>query len=206
MQVNLPECLENLPTKTLKVGTYVFRAGDACQNFYFLLQGSIRVNLISSSGKEILLYQFGAGETCVLTTACLLSGDHYNAEAIVNSDVTAIVLPLEDFKVLLAESNVFRELVFTTFAHRISELMAKIDEVAFTSIDRRLATRLLGLSDASSQVRSTHDQLALDLGSAREVVSRKLAYWEKAGWLVRDRGSLRITNLEAIDKLSKSDH
>lgn len=198
MTTNLPDCLANAQTVSLKHGDKVFGAGDPCQNFYYLLEGSIRVDLLARGGKSVLLYRFGANETCILTTSCLLAGEDYNAEAHVETDILALALPHSAFLKCLETSAEFRQLVFNAFATRLSAMMEKIDEVAFYPLDSRIATRLLDLSTNTKTLEITHEQIAADLGSAREVVSRRLAGWEKEGLIMRHRGGLEITSRKGL--------
>ena len=186
----------------MAAGTRLFQSGDACQQFVYLLHGSIRVDLTALSGKEVMLYRFGEGETCILTTSCLLSGDLYSAAAIAEQDITAIVVPLARFQDLLDQSREFRQLVFSSFSHRLASMIAKIEEIAFLSLDRRLASLLSGMADKNNCLSVTHEQLAAVLGSAREVVSRKLSTWEKNGWVKRGRGVIELVEPTEIDRLA----
>ena len=170
----------------------MFQSDEACTNFYFVQQGSIRVELSNHNGNSVVLYRIGANETCVLTTSCLLSGERYSAEAVTETEVSVIVVPKVDFEHRLNSSPEFRELVFTSFSSRLASMMAKIDEIAFTPLDARLAGRLAELSQADPVIKVTHEQLANDLGSAREVISRKLLSLEKDGLLKRGRGTIEI--------------
>ena len=111
----LPVCLQSAKKIELPKNTKVFQAGDTCEMFYFLERGTIRVDLMTRTGKPVTLYRFGSGETCILTTSCLLSGDIYNAEAITEDTVEARALPLAQFQLLLESSSDFRRLVFTSF-------------------------------------------------------------------------------------------
>ncbi len=197
-----PECLSNAQEVSLDAGQQVFGAGDPCRNFYFLLDGSIRVDLIARSGKSIMLYRFGKNETCILTTSCLLGGEEYSAEAHVEKDITALALPEKEFQALLGTSADFRRLVFNSFASRLSTMMAKIDEVAFSPLDSRIASRLLELSKENEDLAITHEQLAADIGTAREVISRRLAGWEKEGLIMRHRGGLNILSPSGLKKLA----
>ena len=201
MQVVVPSYLIEYPILSLSAGAKVFKTGDSCEQFVYLLDGSIRVDLISVSGKEIMLYRFGSGQTCVLTTACLLSGEAYSAEATVEWDSRAIVLSLSQFQIQLDQSQPFRQLVFTSFAQKLASMMAKIEEISFRSLERRLASSLMGLAEHNSKLSVTHEQLALLSGSAREVVSRKLGQWQDLGWLIRGRGCIEIVKPAEIQRL-----
>jgi len=133
-------------------GTTVFRPGDACQNYLMVAQGSVRVQKVSESGREIVLYRVEPGQTCVLTTSCLLAGERYPAEGVTETEVVARVLPLAPFHELLAASDVFRHFVFSSFGCRMAELMALVEEVAFGRMDSRLAQRLLALGGSSGRI------------------------------------------------------
>ncbi|WFE88549.1 Crp/Fnr family transcriptional regulator [Roseibium porphyridii] len=196
-----PKCLEGSQSVSLPKGATVFRAGDPCRNFYLIESGSVRVDLMNSEGKSILLYRIGANETCVLTTSCLLSHESYSAEAVTESDVTALVIPANEFQARIASSEQFREIVFRSFSSRLTRLMAKVDEVSFASLNSRLAKRLLELAGERDFVETTHERLAQDLGSAREVIGRKLTDWEKQGLIARHRGSIDILSRPALTVL-----
>jgi len=198
-----PECLEEFRVVKLPVGATVFQTGDACTNFYFVQKGSVRVDLITDTGKSVLLYRIGPEETCILSTSCLISEETYSAEAITESEVEAIAVPKSRFEILLNTSPKFRELVFKSFSSRLSVMMAKVDEVSFASLDKRLARRLLELHRQNDLIKITHEQLAADVGSAREVISRKLLGWEKQGVISRGRGSISIDGLASLKKLTE---
>ena len=121
-------------------GAWVFREGLACEGYPIVVSGRIRVQKTGANGREIALYRVGPGETCVITTACLMRDAAYDAEAVAETDVTAKVLPKAVFRELLATSESFRDFVFRSFSTRISHLLARIEEVAFERIDRRLAS------------------------------------------------------------------
>lgn len=199
---NPPECLGGFKTLTLPVGTPVFHVGAACENFYFVLRGTVRVDLLNVDGKSVLLYRIEPNDTCILTTSCLIADETYCAEAITESEVDVIAVPRSDFQNLLENSQPFRALVFQSFSSRLAAMMSKIDEVSFASLDQRLARRLLELYDGDDPLEVTHDQLAKDLGTAREVISRKLLDWEKQNVILRGRGSLQISAIAELNALA----
>jgi len=138
----------------------------------------------------------------VITTACLMRDAVYDAEAVAETDLTAKVLPKADFRELLASSENFRDFVFRTFSARLASLLARIEEVAFERIDRRLAQRVLDAVGADGAVAQTHRELAVELGTAREVVSRKLKEFERNGWIELYRGGLRLLRPEALRRIA----
>lgn len=200
---SVPDCLKGGNLIRLPAGARLFQTGDDCTQFFYLIDGKIRVDLIAKGGRAIMLYRFGADEPCILTMSCLLSGDKYCAEAHTETEVKAYVVPLSSFEEQMNSSEDFRRLVFSSFSARLSSMMGKIEEIAAVSIDARLASRLLEMRSSHPMIHVTHEQLAVDLGTAREVVSRRLAQWEKNGLIKRARGSLRLLNIGQIESMAK---
>ncbi len=185
----------------LPAGQRLFEHGSDCPNFLLVIDGAVRVQRLSEGGREIVLYRVEAGQSCILTTACLLGAGRYHAEAISESAVDAVVLPRDAFLQAVGASAHFRAWVFHAYGERLSGLMALIDAVAFGRMDQRLAQLLLQRAD-SGALQATHQGLARELGSAREVVSRLLKEFERKGWVELGRGTLRVTDASALRTLS----
>jgi CRP/FNR family transcriptional regulator len=186
----------------LPAGARAFEIGAACEHYLMVAAGRVRVQLLSESGREIVLYRVAGGETCVLTTACLLGHERYAADAIAETDVTALIVPSDSFERLLVESKPFRDFVFMAHAARITSLMVLVEEVAFGQIDVRLARRLLERSEPSGTLPLTHHALAAELGTAREVVSRRLKEFERRSWIRLERGNIEIRDPEGLAQLA----
>jgi CRP/FNR family transcriptional regulator len=186
---------------SLPAGTVVFGPGQPPQSYLLLLSGTVRVRQVSESGREIVLYRVAAGESCAMTTACLMGDDLYQAEGIAETPITAAVIPRATFDEAIAGSADFRRFVFAALSSRMTALFKLIEEVAFSRIDIRLAQRLLELADADGRVAMTHQQLASELGTAREVISRQLLEFQRRGWLTTARGELTLTNADAMRSL-----
>lgn len=186
----------------LPEGSRIFGPGHAPENFLLLLEGSIRVQQVSEGGREIVLYRVSAGESCALTTACLMGYEEYQAEGIAETAVRAVAIPRSLFDELIASSRDFRRFVFTAFSRRVTNLFHVIEEVAFSRIDVRLAQRLLQLADSSHRLSATHQDLANELGSAREVVSRQLHEFQRRGWIKAARGEIELTDSRALTGLA----
>ena len=182
------------------VGTIGYREGTPCGAYVLRLAGQSRVYKMSSSGREILLYRVGSGETCVLTTTCLLGSSDYPASTIVEEPIRDVIVPANAFNQLMVESRVFRRFVMQNYGALISDLIVLLDEVAFHNLDVRLAKLLL--EEPSTQINRTHQQLAAELGTAREVVSRQLKRFEQKGWVTLGRGHVEILDKAALEKLS----
>jgi CRP/FNR family transcriptional regulator len=176
-----------------------YREADPCTGYVMRLAGRSRVYKMSSSGREILLYRVAAGETCVLTTTCLLGHSRYPASSVVEEPVRDVFIPAPTFYELMAESEVFRRFVLNNYGNLISNLIVLLEEVAFSSVGARLAKTLLEMPEGL--LATTHQQLADALGSAREVVSRQLKDFERHGWVTLHRGAIAVTDRAALQKL-----
>ncbi len=155
-------------------GMRVFGEGSPCKAFLIVRSGQIRVCKTGETGREIVLYRVGPGETCIVTTACLMTSTDYDADGVAESDIVAQALPLPGFMSLLAQSAGFRQFVFAAYGARIADLLLRIEEVAFGKIDQRLASMLGERADAHGLLEMTHYDMAVEGGTAREGVSRQL--------------------------------
>ncbi|TPE51398.1 Crp/Fnr family transcriptional regulator [Amaricoccus solimangrovi] len=183
--------------------TVIFGPGKAPENLLLLLEGTVRVQQTSESGREVFLYRVNAGESCVLTTACLLGYEEYTAEGVAETDLVAALVPRATFDELIARSPEFRRFVFAAYSRRITELFRVIEEVAFRRIDLRLAQKLLKLAGPDRVLNATHQSLALELGTAREVISRQLQEFQRRGWVELGRGTIQITAPAALRRLAE---
>lgn len=184
-------------------GVTLFGPGNSPENMLFLLDGTVRVQQVSETGHEIVLYRIQAGQSCVLTTACLLAYDNYAAEGICETPVQAAAVPRDVFDDLVAQSKSFRDFVFAAFSKRITDLFLMIDEVAFQRMDVRLADKLLSLSKGQDVVATTHQKLSVELGTAREVISRQLQEFQRRGWIEQARGSVSLLDRARLEKLAE---
>jgi CRP/FNR family transcriptional regulator, anaerobic regulatory protein len=180
-------------TVTLAEDTHVFHAGDSCSHYLLALSGSIRVQLMSANAREVTLYRVKTGNSCILTTSCLLSGEHYPAEGIAESAVTALSIDRHHFQQAIEQSPVFCRFVFTSFAQRLADVIRRMEDLMFAPIDARLMELLLEAQARGALTAVTHHALAVELGTAREVVSRHLKRFEAQGWLHLGRGQIEIT-------------
>lgn len=186
----------------LEAGTRIFGPGQAPDAYLLLLTGTVRVQQMSETGREIVLYRVSAGESCALTTACLMGYEDYQADGVAETDIEAVAIPRATFDRLIASSAAFRQFVFTAFSMRITNLFKVIEDVAFARIDVRLAARLLDRADSDGHVALTHQQLASELGSAREVISRQLHEFQRRGWISTARGTIAILQPDDLRRLA----
>jgi CRP/FNR family transcriptional regulator len=185
-------------------GHQVFGPDNVPDSLFFLYRGTIRVSQSSDSGRDIVLYRVDAGESCVLTTACMLAEEAYNAEGVAETDITVVVLPRVAFDNLVADEPAFRNFVFAAYSRRLIDLLRVVDDVAFGRIDVRLADRLLRLAGDSREIAATHAQIASELGTAREVISRVLHDFQKRGLISQSRGHIAISDRPALRALADS--
>ncbi len=185
-------------------GERVFGSGKRPENLLMLISGTVRVQQTSDTGREIVLYRVHAGESCVLTTASLLAHEAYAAEGVAETDVKAVAIPRAVFDELIATSKHFRDFVFAAYSRRITDLFYVIDEIAFRRVDIRLAQKLIELQSNGKALQATHQQLAAELGTAREVISRQLQEFQRRGWVELARGEVRLTDATALRNLSTS--
>lgn len=186
---------------SLPSNTEVFAPEKPAENMMFLLEGTVRVQQVSESGREIVLYRIESGQGCIMTATCLLGHQDYSAQGIAETKLKAVMLAKNVFEELVSNSAIFRSFVFSTFSMRLTELMLIINEVAFRKLDIRLARKLIGLSEAGVDIKTTHHQLSTELGTAREVVSRQLQEFQRKGWIGQARGTITIRNKDALIQL-----
>ncbi len=193
--------LAALPVTDLPRGHVLFHPGEAARGFVIVLQGRIEVFLTGPSGREILLYAVEPGGSCIQTTLGLLGGEDYSGEAISASDCRLVLIPKARFLSLMDQSAGFRSFVFHAFAQRMQDMMHLLERVAFQRIEARLATLLLDRA-GDGLVTATHQDLAVAIGTAREVVSRRLDQFQRQGWVTTERGMVRLTDLPALRQLA----
>jgi CRP/FNR family transcriptional regulator len=187
----------------LPAGATAFRQGDACHHYLLVVEGSVKVLTRAENGREIVLYRLGSGDSCVLTTSCLFGNVNYPAEGISETGVKALAIPAGEFERALQQSSTFRNFVFGSFSAHVASLITLVEEVAFGRMDIRLARHLLKRAGRVQQLQTTHQQLATELGSAREVISRQLKEFEMQGWVRLHRGSIEIIDRAALENLSQ---
>jgi CRP/FNR family transcriptional regulator len=188
----------------LPAGHVAFRVGEECRNYLLVLDGAVRVQMTSESGREIVLYRVEPGQSCVLTTVCLMASEAYSAEGIVEKPVRAIAIPAARFRDLLDRSPALRQFAFASYGSRIANLMRIVQEVAFERMEVRLARVLLNLGGTDRTVKATHQMLAQELGTAREVVTRQLKEFEGRGLVRISRGRIEICRPAALQELTEA--
>lgn len=183
-------------------GQRLFSDGSPCTYYPLLLEGTIRASKVSPEGHEILLYRLNPGESCVITVVTLLGEVSYPAIGTAETELALLAIPRNVFLQIVLESPAFRVFVFNALSQRIAHLMALVDDVAFRRVDQRLASRLLLQREADP---TTHQMLADELGTSREVVSRILETFQHAGMIRLGRKRIEIVDRNALDRFHRLD-
>lgn len=183
-----PGLLEELTPVTVPAGTQLFREADACQGFPLVLHGEVKVSRAAANGRELELYRVTPGEMCLVSSASLFAQQPLTARGVATTETRLCLLSPAQFRLALA-SEPFRQYVLGLFAARMADLTALIEVIAFQKLDSRLAAALLGHGTTR---RTTHQALADELGTVREMVSRLLHRFERDGLVALSRESITI--------------
>lgn len=199
------EALRAAKELVLPADTVVMRPGDPCTNFLMVLRGRVHIYRFDENGREIVLYRVGAGEICVMTLGNLADGFDYTTEAKTEEETSLLTIPLPYFQRAMAESEALRNLVLSELTRRLLEVMRLVEQVAFQKLDLRLACLLGQLSGQRNThcLQITHQELACELGTSREVASRLLKEFERMGCVRLQRGCIEILSPEALARLKR---
>lgn len=201
-----PETLQQFRAQAwpmaLPAGSQVFAPGRSAQAWLLLLQGSVRVRQIDPSGRETTLYRLAAGDSCALTTACLLGSETYPAEATTETACQAVVLPAAAFEKLLGDSRAFRRRVLAELGRGMAGIVRAMGAVTSDSIDVRLARGLLTLADDKGTAWVTQVKLAEEIGAARDVACLHLNSFADRGWVLPGRGRVTILQRAPLERLA----
>jgi CRP/FNR family transcriptional regulator, anaerobic regulatory protein len=203
LNANDRQVLKGVFAGQMAKNTVLFQPGDAVQGFAVVISGRVGVYLTGKTGREILLYDIVPGQTCVQSTLGILGDEAYSAEAICEEDCELALIPRDLFQKLLGLSPQFRDYVFGAFAERMQSMMQLLEQVAFVRVENRLAALLLQRADGDI-VRATHQEMATQIGSAREVVSRRLEVLAKRGFLRLDRGAVTLLDHRSLQEFSEN--
>ena len=195
---NLPAPVRQAVEVEMEAGMCVFAQGQSAENFVVVTEGCVTVFARSDDGKEVVLYRVRPGELCILTTACVIGHTAYPADAVTDAPTKARIIPVVEFEKFLDQSDEFRQFVFTGMGQRLAQVTKRFEHMVLDSVDRRLATFLLNRSATGPVVAMTHEKLALEIGTAREVISRHLKAMENENIIRLSRGEIKITDREKL--------
>ena len=194
----LADRLDALPSIRCPSGTPLFQENEACQGFPLVIEGEVRVSRSAANGRELELYRVSPGEMCLASSAGLFADQPLGARGVTTMETALVLLPPQDFQAGMADL-VFRSYVLGLFAQRMTDLTTLIEAVAFQRLDSRLAAALLG---HGQQRHITHQALADELGTVREIVTRLLHRFERDGWVELSRECITLRNSAALRELA----
>ena len=178
----------------LPKGQHICLEGSACEHLAFVMTGTARIYKVGETGREITLYRLDAGECCILTLACILSRKRFPAFAVSETQMQAIIVPAPIIRRWTEELPVWRQYAWNLVASRLGDIISLVEEITFRRMDERLNYHLARseLFPPGTRVRVTHQQIATELGTSREVVSRLLKDLEQRELVELGRGWIRV--------------
>jgi CRP/FNR family transcriptional regulator len=183
--------------RKVPAGTVMFDERSPCSGFPLVLSGSIRVLQRYPNGRELQLYRVKPGESCLLSGSCLLGRTDYDATGVAETDVELLVLPPAEFNALVDSDETFRRHVFALFSERLASVLQIVEAIAYQKLDQRLAAVLVNRAP-DGEVHATHQALADELGSVREIVTRLLRSFEQRGWVRLERERVTVLDPKAL--------
>jgi CRP/FNR family transcriptional regulator len=187
----------------IPAGKDIFLEGDSVQAIALMLSGNVRVYKIGEQGREITIYRFGLGESCILTANAIMNQQRFPAVALVETDAEAVMIPADTFRDWIRRYDEWRNFLFDLLSQRLASVMAIVDEVVFHRMDARIAALVLRRTNEGNVLQITHQEIAAELGTSREVVSRILEGFDSAGLIGSSRGQIEILDAEALASRSE---
>jgi CRP/FNR family transcriptional regulator len=189
---------------SLPASHFVCLEGDMCDHLPLVISGSVRVYKIGETGREITLYHLERGDSCILTASSIISQKVFPAFAMTETEVKAFIIPANRLREWVRSNPIWQEYIFGLLSQRLANVIEIIEEVAFRRMDCRIAAYLLNNSNNHLNLRTTHEAIAQELGSSREVVSRILKNFEKQKLLSISRGLIELKNYSEIEKIAQA--
>lgn len=191
--------------KHFVVGESMRGDSENCAGLFLILSGQVRAYIISESGKEITLYRLFERDVCIFTASCILKSITFDVFIEVEKETEAYLIPTSLFRKLANESIAVQMFTNELMASRFSDVMWIMEQALFSSLDKRLANFLLDQEniEGNDTLKLTHEKIANDLGTAREVVSRMLKYFQNEGMVSLNRGTIKILNQDKLMQLAR---
>ena len=188
----------------LSAEQFICLEGDFCQHLPLVISGSVRVYKIGETGREITLYHLEPGDSCIMTASCILSQKEFPAFAVTETEVEAFTIPAHNLREWVKQNTVWQDYIFGLLSQRLSNVIEIVEEVAFQRMDCRIASYLLKIGDNNAEnIPITHEEIAQELGTSREVVSRILKTFEQQGLLHLSRGKIQLQNRQKLERVAK---
>jgi CRP/FNR family transcriptional regulator len=190
---------------TLSKGAWMFREHAGCGRIGFVIGGSVKIFKEHSSGRSITLYRLGPGDSCILSMSCAMANPIHQASAVVEEDCRVLTVTTDQFRSLMERSSEARDYVFGLVASRLTDVLLLLEEVVFRRMDERLASILLehAVRRGSDEIHTTHEQLAEEAGTAREVVTRVLREFVSNGLVIVGRGVVTINDRKGLARIGR---
>lgn len=197
----IEEFLEEAFIARIPNGRDMIMEGDRINAIPLLISGVVRVYQIGETGREVTLYRFRPGESCVLTTNAVLRQQSFPAIATVEQDAEAVMIPADTFRDWVRRYDLWRDFVFELVSQRLASVMAIVDDVAFKRLDTRVASYLLTKGRSQNPIYATHQEIAAELGSSREVISRILEDFSNKSLINPGRGMIEVVDFDGLEAL-----
>ncbi len=182
--------------QTCRKGDFLYSNDDDCLGILLVLKGQLRVFIQSGDTREITLFRVSDGQVCTLSASCIIQEITFDIQIEADEDTELIVTNVSCFRTLINRNIYVENYIYKETTEHFSDVMWAMNQILFSSFDKRLAGYLLddSIRTHSATLHTTHEQIARNLGSAREVVSRMLKYFEKEGIVSLSRGTVTITD------------
>lgn len=180
--------------------------GSECAQLALVLNGKVRVYKLAPKGREITLYRIKQGDSCILTASCLMSDTPFPAIAMAETELDAVVIPAQFAQAWMTQYQPWGGFIFGLVSKRLAEVITVLESVTFQRMDVRISAYLIDKADSGGNLKITHHEIASDLGTSREVVSRTLKEFDKHGWISMGRGELTIRDLAQLQALATSEN
>jgi len=187
----------------IPAGHTIAETGSECSQLALVISGSVRVYKLAAKGREITLYRIKDGDSCVLTASCLMSATPFPAIAEAETELDAVIIPAESAKAWMTQHQPWGNFVFGLISRRLAEVITVLENVTFQRMDVRVAAYLVEMATKGLRLNITHHEIAADLGTSREVVSRTLKDFDKHGWISMGRGELTIEDMPQLQSLAE---
>lgn len=193
---------------TAPINHIICQSGDACQHLIFITQGTVKVYRPAEDGRCITLYHIGENESCILTASCIINGNSFPAIAETETEVIGYAIPANKVQTWMHSENIWQQYLFNLLSQRMASLIELVNSLAFQQLDHRLINWLLchAKRNHSIQIKTTHQHIAEELASSREVISRLLKEFEREQWIQLKRGTIEIIQLNKLQQIANNEN
>lgn len=192
-------------SRSVPSGTVLHNGSVDCLGLLLILSGQLRAYIISDEGREITLYRLFERDVCIFSASCVMSNIQFEVIIEAEKDSDVIVLPPHIYKKLMEESAAVANFSNQIMGSRFTEVMWLIEQIMWKSFDKRLAAFLVeeSILDNTDSLKITHEKIANHLGTAREVVTRMLRYFQGEGLVKLSRGTIELTDKKKLEEISE---